>query len=511
MSDSTHANPLREGLTESAEADPCTIVIFGASGDLTLRKLLPALYNLSWDGLLHPETNIVGTSRTEWSDEEFQDHIRSSIEEHSRRKFDENVFDQFLDRAGYVGGDFADPELYAQIRKKIEALQTSGKTRSVLFYFATPPKVYELIATKLSEAGMIRSIEDRAWSRVIVEKPFGRDQKTAQALNDALHQVLHEDQIYRIDHYLGKETVQNILVFRLGNGIFEPLWNSRYIDHVQITVAESLGVGSRAGFYEGVGVLRDMLQNHMMQLLSLVCMEPPNHFSPKAVRDEKVKVLEAIRPFTGEEVDRHVIRAQYEAGTVAGSPEPGYRAEENVAPDSETDTYMAVKFNVENWRWSGTPFYLRSGKRLPKRATEISIVFKRPPISIFREEGASEPQSNVLTLRVQPEEGISLSFGSKQPGQRLRIDDVRMDFLYSTSFGQQAPEAYERLLLDAILGDSTLFAREDEVVLAWGLIDAIAKRWEEKGEPPLQYPAGTWGPGAANDLLEQDGRFWVRL
>jgi len=492
------------------------VVIFGASGDLTRRKLVPALYDLAWDGLLHPDTRLIGFARRPWSDEAFRDLMRESTATHARRDLDPGVWDQLADDMGYVAGTFEDGEAYAKLAERLAASPLGARC---LFYLATPPTAFETIVENLGKAGLVRPPRsgggavgpEPAWSRVIIEKPFGHDRASARELNDFLHGVFHEEQIYRIDHYLGKETVQNLLVFRLGNGIFEPLWNSRYVDHVQITVAESLGVGTRAGFYDGVGVLRDMLQNHMMQLLTLVCMEPPACFNAKAVRDEKVKVLQAIPPFTPEEVAARVVHGQYARGTAAGEPVPGYREEEGVPEDSRTDTYLAAKFTVENWRWSGTPFYLRSGKRLPKRATEISIVFKQPPVSIFGAAGASRPRSNVLSLRVQPEEGISLSFGSKSPGQSLHIDDVRMDFLYSTSFGQDPPEAYERLLLDAILGDSTLFAREDEVDLAWRLIDAVADGWRAADAAPEPYEAGSWGPEAANLLLERDGRAWVRL
>ena len=506
------SNPLREGMGEIREAGPATVVIFGASGDLANRKLLPALYDLAWEGLLHPDTAILGSSRSGFSDEEFRKRIRDSVEK-ARRPFDAAVFEQLTRHAGYEAGDFGDPDLYERLGRRLRhaAGRRGGDARGTLFYFSTPPKVYQTLAANLGKANLVRSPGDAAWTRVIVEKPFGHDLGTARSLNRSLHEVFAEEQVFRIDHYLGKETVQNILVFRLGNGFSEPLWNSRYVDHVQITAAESLGVGTRGGFYDGVGVVRDMLQNHMMQLLTLVCMEPPSRFDAKSVRDEKVKVLEAVTPFTVERVARDVVRAQYGAGMVDGRPVPGYREEDKVDPSSTTETYLAARFEVENWRWSGTPFYLRAGKRLPKRATEISIVFKQPPVSIFREEGVSPPRSNVLSLRVQPEEGISLSFGSKTPGQRLRIDDVRMDFLYATSFGEEAPQAYERLLLEAMVGDSTLFAREDEVDLAWGIVDGIVAGWEENGSRPQSYESGTWGPGEANALIERGGRFWERL
>ena len=359
----------------------------------------------------------------------------------------------------------------------------------------------------------MRALGGEGATRIVVEKPFGRDLASARALNETLLGAFHEDQVFRIDHYLGKETVRNILVFRLDNGIFEPLWNSRYVDHVQIAVAESVGVEGRAGYYEEAGVLRDMLQNHLLQLMMLVCMEPPVRFDAKSVRDEKAKVLHSIVPFAPDDVARRVVRGQYGAGLAGGESVPGYREEKGVAADSRTDTYLALKLEAANWRWAGTPFYLRSGKRLPKRATEIGIVFKKPPYELFRGSGAERPRSNVLRLRIQPDEGISLSFESKAPGQAMRIDEVRMDFNYATSFGQEPPEAYERLLLDAILGDSTLFARRDEVELAWSLVDPIAEAWapERGAPPPAIYEAGTWGPAEADRLIEADGRRWLRL
>ncbi len=504
-------NPLREGLEDIREAGPCTVVIFGASGDLTRRKLLPALYNLAWEGLLHPDTTIVGMARRDWSDEEFRSRMREGAEEHSRRSpVDEEIWEQLCGDMSYVQGTFEEGDAYRRIGDVLRNIDERRKTPGChLFYLATPPSAYETIVNELGSAGLVQSPGAAAASRVIVEKPFGHDRKSAAALNRAVHDVFHEDQIFRIDHYLGKETVQNILVFRLDNGIFEPLWNNHHVDHVQITMAEAVGVGSRAGFYEEAGVSRDMLQNHLMQLVTLVCMEPPVRFEPKSIRDEKVKILTAIRPLSTEDVSRYVIRGQYEAGAVGGKDVPGYLQEEGVSPDSRTETYLAARLEVETWRWGGTPIYLRSGKRLPQRATEIAIVFKTPPYELFQGHGSREPRPNVLRLRMQPEEGISLSFESKAPGQTLRVQEVRMDFRYSTSFGKESPEAYERLLLDAILGDSTLFARADEVDLSWRLVDSIHEAWRAANSSPVRYEAGTWGPVEADRMIEADGRKWL--
>jgi glucose-6-phosphate 1-dehydrogenase len=505
-------NPLRAGMEAVREPVPATIVIFGASGDLTRRKLLPALYNLSSEGSLHPQTSIVGLARRDWGDAGFRDRMRRGVDEYSRRTpVDEEVWGQLCGDMRYVRGEFQNANAYRALGRTLDVIDGErGRPGCRLFYLATPPRAYETIARELGRARLTEGPSETASSRLIVEKPFGRDGETASALNRVLHRVFHEDQIYRIDHYLGKETVQNILVFRLDNGIFEPLWNNHHIDHVQITVAETVGVGSRAGFYEEAGVIRDMLQNHLMQLLTLVCMEPPVRFDAKSVRDEKVKILRALRPLSPDDVRRWVVRGQHTAGVVEGVEVAGYREEEGVDENSRTETYLAARLRIENWRWAGTPFYLRSGKRLPKRVTEIAIVFKAPPYDLFPGTGPSR-RPNVLRLRIQPEEGISLSFESKAPGQELHIDEVRMDFSYTASFGRQSPEAYERLLLDAVQGDSTLFAREDEVELSWRLVDQIAAAWAmDPRERPYAYEAGTWGPEAADRMIKADGRRWLR-
>jgi glucose-6-phosphate 1-dehydrogenase len=505
----TVENPLRDPAEGLESAPPCTIVIFGASGDLTRRKLIPALYNLAQDGLLSPSTSIVGFARRDWDVDGFRETMQKAVVEFSRRQpVNESVFDVLARGMRYLQGDFDQPESYPKLGKLLEAIESERSGPGVrLFYLATPPASYEPIVKRLAEHRLAE--RSNAAVRIVVEKPFGHDLTSAMHLNAVLGGVFEESQIFRIDHYLGKETVQNLLVFRLDNGFFEPLINRAHVSHVQITVAESEGVGTRAGYYESAGVSRDMLQNHLLQLLSMVCMEPPVRFEAKSVRDEKVKVLQAIHPFTPREGMRNVVRGQYTTGIVEGNPVRGYLEEEGVAPNSSTETYLAARLEVNTWRWAGIPFFLRSGKRLPKRASEIDIVFKRPPYELFRERGASRPQPNVLRLRIQPEERISLSFEAKAPGQQFHIEEVRMDFSYMTSFGRESPEAYEHLLLDALHGDSTLFAREDEVTLSWKIVDSLLQAWMEAGTKPYSYPAGTWGPPQADDLPGREGRRWI--
>jgi len=513
----TQKNPFTDRLDGDAPAAPCTVVIFGASGDLTSRKLVPALFNLHLDGLLDPASAIVGFARREMSNDAFRGQLREAAAKHSRRPVENDTWDRFASGIEYEVGDFADAAAYRRLAERLERIDRERGLRGHrLFYLATPPSSYVPILAGLGGAGLSHAAAG-GFARIVIEKPYGRDLDSARTLNRAVGTVFEESQVYRIDHYLGKETVQNILVFRLGNGIFEPLWNRRYVDHVQITVAESIGVEGRAGYYDQAGVLRDMLQNHLLQLLCLVAMEPPVRFEADAVRDEKVKVLRALRMPAGAAAAHEVVRAQYAAGLVGGAPVPGYREEPGVAPDSGTETFLAIRAEVENWRWAGVPFFLRSGKRLPRRATEIALVYRRPPLLFFRDgdtpagrrgEGI-EP--NVLALRIQPDEGISLSFGSKLPGQKMQVEDVRMDFLYATSFGSDPPEAYEHLLLDALEGDSTLFARRDEVEIAWGLADGLRATWgDDSGPPLLSYPAGSWGPAEGTALIGP-GRRWRRV
>ncbi|HSQ60742.1 MAG TPA: glucose-6-phosphate dehydrogenase [Acidobacteriota bacterium] len=502
------ANPLREGSLTLRAPDPCTFVVFGATGDLTHRKLVPALFALAREKALHPKSAVVGFARRPWNDEAFRAAARPDGTDDENREWP-----RFASSLFYRTGSFENPDDFASLRDYLQALERERRTPGHrVFYLATPPDAYPAILEGLRGAGLVHPHGDPSrWSRVIVEKPFGHDFASARALNEQVHASFDERQVFRIDHYLGKETVQNILVLRLGNGIFEPLWNNRFVDHVQISVAEAVGVEGRANYFEKAGVARDMLQNHMLQLLTLTAMEPPSRFEADAVRDEKAKVLRALAPLRPEQVSARTVRGRYEAGAVAGNAVPGYLEEPGVNPRSRTETYLAAKLEVDNWRWAGVPFYVRSGKRLAKRATEIVIAFRHPPYALFRSAGCASLEANVLRLRIQPDEGISLSFGSKSPGQELHIDPVRMDFNYLTSFGADPPDAYQRLLLDCNLGDPTLFARRDEVELAWEHVDAITAGWES-GEPPIEgYAAGSWGPSEAEHLLARDGRRWYRI
>jgi len=498
-----------------AKPEPCAIVIFGASGDLTRRMLLPALYNLAVDAQLPAQCAVVGFARSEWSDEEFREHAREAISEFSRQPIDSAAWQKFAPSLFYVPGDYSSAESHERLTERLEALEGErGIPGNHLYHLAVPPSAYAEIIEGLGRGGHASPHgEGSRWSRVIIEKPFGHDLASCRELNRLVHSVFSEDDVYRIDHYLGKETVQNILVFRFANGIFEPVWNRRYVDHVQITVAETIGVGGRGGYYEEAGALRDMVQNHMMQLLSLVAMEAPISFNGRWVRDEKVKVLEAVRPFTLDDVLESTVRGQYGRGRVDGQEVPAYREEEGVSPNSKTETYVALKVLVDTWRWAGVPFYLRTGKRLGKHSTEIAIEFKRAPNLLFREflDGRSlEP--NLLTMRIQPDEGISLKFHTKVPGSPLRIRPMDMDFTYVATDLAAAPTAYETLLLDAMQGDATLFARSDEVEAAWDVMDEILAGWAELPAPGFpNYPAGSAGPESADALIQTDGRRWLDL
>ncbi|MFZ1684028.1 MAG: glucose-6-phosphate dehydrogenase [Candidatus Zixiibacteriota bacterium] len=505
-------NPFATRFMRPRQAGPFAFVIFGASGDLTQRKLVPALYNLWLDGFLPKPFAVVGFARRQKTDEQFRAEMTEAITSFSRRKPESREsLQQFISQLSYVPGAFGETADYQTLRNQLMALSSERRVPdNRLFYLATPPDAFDDIISNLKNSGLVsRHSEEEPWSRVIVEKPYGHDEQSAQELNEIAYRVFKEKQIYRIDHYLGKETVQNILVLRLGNAIFEPLWNRRYIDHVQISVAESLGVGSRAGYFEQAGIIRDMIQSHIMQVFTLIAMEPPAAFEATAIRDEKVKVLRSLRKFSPEEVAVNVVRGQYAAGSVGGEDVVGYRQEQNVAPGSMTDTYVAMKLSIDNWRWSGVPFYLRSGKRLPKRVTEVSIVFKAPPLRLFEAAGCEALSPNILRLRIQPQEGISLSFGAKAPGQAVTVAPVRMDFMYSNSFAEATAEAYERLILDALVGDSTLFARDDEVSLSWRVVDSIIKQFPNL--PLHSYPAGDWGPRGADEFMARDGREWLRL
>ncbi|MBN1465620.1 glucose-6-phosphate dehydrogenase [candidate division KSB1 bacterium] len=504
-------NPLRDGARLKRTPQASTVVIFGATGDLTKRKLVPSLYSLHVEGLLPQDFKIIAFARRDKNDEIFRNDMREALQQHAGDIGNSTRMNQFLSLIHYHRGDFNQTEPYVELARSLEKLKSErGITGNRLFYLATPPSTYDAIIENLGAAKLNKSTS--GWTRIIIEKPFGRDLRTAIELNNVVERVFAEDQIYRIDHYLGKETVQNILVFRFANGIFEPIWNRRYIDHVQITVAETLGVEGRGNFYEETGITRDIVQNHALQLFCLFAMEPPAAIDSSAVRNEKVKVLQAVKQFRERDVDDMVVRGQYAAGSLMGRRLPSYKEEEGVAPDSATETYFAAKFFIDNWRWADVPIYIRTGKRLPKRVTEIAIYFKNAPLQMFSEKARSQVGSNVLALRIQPDEGISLRFDSKVPGPSSFIRPVTMDFRYGTSFGQTPPDAYERLLLDALLGDSTLFTRSDENQMAWRLLDPLFKRWEQLGKIELpQYQIGTWGPAQADGLLRNDQREWRRL
>ncbi len=511
-------NPLRAGLRLERVPDPCVIVVFGATGDLTSRKILPAIYNLRRAGLLPAETCVLGFSRRPLTDDAFRKMMRESVEAHSRVKVEDGLWDDFAAGIFYQPGHFDDRASFRDLAERLEQIDAARGTQgNRLIYLATPPSAYEDIVANLGRVGLQKEGGRAGWARIVVEKPFGHDLASAGELNDVLINVFDESQIYRIDHYLGKETVRNLLVFRFGNGIFEPLWNRRYVDHVQITVAEDVGIEGRGAFYEEAGASRDILQNHLLQLLTLVAMEPPIAFEADALRDEKTRVLRAIDTnWTEERVRANVVRGQYTSGWIGDKLVLACREEEEVAPDSDVESFVALKLEVQNWRWADVPFYLRTGKRLPRRATEIAIQFKLPPLMLFG-NSSTPPEPNLLAMRIQPDEGIMLRFAAKVPELGLDVRSVNMDFTYGLSFTRDAPEAYETLLLDAMLGDASLFTRADEVEAAWAIVTPINQIWEEwdrqhqPGTAVSPYEAGTWGPEAAETLIERDGRRWRRL
>ena len=505
-------NPLRDRTLEGRAADACAVVIFGASGDLTRRKLIPALYNLALGRFLPGAFAVVGVARREKTHASFRAEMKEAVATFSRRKpIDEEVFGDFEKSIGYVRGTFEDAKTYEDLRAHLEELDRERGTRhNRLFYMAVPPGDYAAICAGLKKANLVTTDANGPWTRVVIEKPFGHDLASARALNETLAEVFSEDQVFRIDHYLGKETVQNLLVFRFANSLFEPVWTRETVDHVQITVAEEIGVEGRGRFYEQTGVTRDIVENHLLQLLCLTAMEPPISLEADAVRDEKVKVLRSLRPIERSGVAEHVIRGQYGRGVVRAEEVPAYREEPGVAADSSIETYVAMRMFIDNWRWGGVPFYIRAGKRLQRRVTEISVQFKKVPHTLFRAaDGGITP--NVLSLRIQPDEGIAIRFISKEPGQTTILRDVAMDFRYGSAFGSNTPEAYERLLLDAMRGDATLFTRGDEVEHQWAFMDPILETWlsGDTAPPPL-YRSGTWGPEQADDLLARDGRRWRR-
>jgi glucose-6-phosphate 1-dehydrogenase len=496
----TQENPLLEGLQLRRAADPCVLTIFGASGDLTQKKLLPALYALAVRRLLPDRFGVLGVARTEENDDEFRARMKEAVQEHARDDFRDEVWEPLAEGMRYIATDFADDGGLDEVARTLANLdEERGTGGNRVYYLAIPPSVFPTVVDAL---GQRRSAQ--GWTRLIVEKPFGHDLASARELTRTIHEHFDEDEVFRIDHYLGKETVQNMLALRFANGIFEPIWNRQFIDHVQVTVAESIGIEGRAGYYDQAGAIRDIFQNHLLQLLAITAMEPPIDFTAESVRNEKVKVLRSLHT----PGPKSVVRGQYGRGFVEGEEVPGYREEEGVDPQSMTETYVAAKLYVDNWRWADTPFYVRMGKRLPRRETTIAIQFKRAPHPPFEETAADGLRPNVLLVHIQPDEGVALAIGAKVPGQGMTIRTVHMDFLYGGAFRTGMPEAYERLILDAMLGDATLFTRTDEVEEQWKLVDAVVAAWQRDRPGFPNYPAGTWGPPSAEDLLRRDGRSW---
>lgn len=512
MSAVIDVNPLEKFSVEPLPtADSCLLVIFGASGDLTRRKLVPSLYNLACVGCMNPQFEVLGVGRTEMSSEEFRSKLRESASQSSdARDFNESHWKEFEQHLHYFVGDPSKDEFYDRLRERLGEMRKSVSTSNHLFYVSTPASVAGPIVESLARAGL--NLGDGGWSRIILEKPFGHDLKSAQELNAVVHRSFDEKDVFRIDHYLGKETVQNILVFRFGNSLFEPVWNRNYIDHVEITAAETVGVEGRASFYEETGALRDMMANHLLQLLALTAMEPPIEFEADSVRGQKVQVLKSIRPMTVEEVAKRTVRGQYGPGEIAGKPVPGYREEKGVKKDSVTETFAAVEFYVDNWRWAGVPFYIRTGKHLPRQFSEIRVHFKRTPQALFSATPYEQVGPNVITLRIQPDDGISIAFDVKQPGDHMRALTVDANFSYETAFGSKGPPAYETLLLDSMRGEATLFTRHDEVEAEWRIITPIEEAWAQLPAPAFpNYAGGSEGPVEADALIAGDHRGWHRL
>ncbi len=508
MAVETIVKPHPQSLRLEHTPEPCTMVIFGASGDLTKRKLMPALYKLSRRRLLPANFSVLGISRTAMSDDQFRARMREAIEEFSEPP-DQDSWDEFARGLFYQGASTAEAETFNQLQPLLEQIDRArGTCCNRVYYLATPPSAFVEIIRGLKDSGL--SQPGHGWTRIVIEKPYGRDLESARALNREVAQAFGEDQVFRIDHYLGKETVQNILVFRFANGIFEPIWNRRYIDHVQITAAESIGIENRAAFYEQAGALRDVVQNHLLQLTALTAMEPPAAFEAEAVRAEKIKVLRTARLASLAGSEPWAVRGQYGPGRIEGEPVPGYCEEPGVAPDSRTETYAALKLTIDNWRWAGVPFYLRAGKRLPKRVTEIAIQFKQPPLALFERSGQITP--NLLAMRIQPDEGTSLRVGAKAPGPTMQVDEVNLDFRYASSFGVASLEAYERLLHDCMLGDAMLFARWEAVEYSWEIVAPVLEHWQNVAPAGFpNYAAGTWGPEDAGTTIAADGRAWREL
>ncbi|MFI1967588.1 glucose-6-phosphate dehydrogenase [Streptomyces cinnamoneus] len=503
------SNPLRDASDRRLPriAGPSGLVIFGVTGDLSRKKLMPAVYDLANRGLLPPGFSLIGFARRSWVDEDFAEEVYNAVKQHSRTPFREEVWQQLVQGCRFVEGDFDDDEAFDTLRKTIEELdQAQGTGGNFAFYLSVPPKFFPQVVQQLKKHGLAEQKEG-TWRRAVIEKPFGHDLKSAQELNRIVHEVFPAEAVFRIDHYLGKETVQNILALRFANTLFEPIWNRSYVDHVQITMAEDIGIGGRAGYYDGIGAARDVIQNHLLQLLALTAMEEPASFDADAVAAEKTKVLGAVR--LPKDLGKETVRGQYAHGWQGGEQVVGYLQEEGIDPQSKTDTYAAVKLEIDNRRWAGVPFYLRTGKRLGRRVTEIAVVFQRAPYSPFDQTATEELGQNALVIRVQPDEGVTVRFGSKVPGTSMEVRDVSMDFAYGESFTESSPEAYERLILDVLLGESNLFPRLKEVELSWQILDPIEVYWDKHGKP-AQYPAGTWGPVEADEMLARDGRSWRR-
>jgi glucose-6-phosphate 1-dehydrogenase len=512
----TSDNPLAE-TTGDRVAPPAVLVVFGASGDLTARKLMPAIERLAIRRLLPGGFSVVGVARTPMTDDEFRQRMQKAVSDMGGGGEEaRHVWEAFTGGLRYVAGDYDDPGTFAQLGEVLDELaRERGTGGNRLYYLATPPTTFPVIVQGLAGAGLNKPSEQGSsvsapFVRIVIEKPYGRDGKSAAALDAVVHDAFDETQVYRIDHYLGKETVQNVLALRFANAIFEPLWNRRYVNHVQITVAESLGVGHRGGFYENAGALRDIVQNHVMQVLALTLMEPPATFDADGIRDEKVKALKAVDVLTADQVPTEVVRGQYRRGWVQGNEVKSYREEEGVDPHSQTETYVGMRIRVDNWRWAGVPIYVRTGKYLPKRVTEVAMEFNRVPHLPFAADQAQDLDPDALVLRIQPDEGITLRFGAKVPGQAFRVRSVSMDFFYGAAFLEETPDAYERLLLDALVGDQTLFIRSDEVAQAWRIVDPVLEAFQEADLPLARYEAGTWGPAEADELLRGDGRGWRR-
>jgi glucose-6-phosphate 1-dehydrogenase len=502
-------NPLRDPQDRRLPkvAGPCGLVIFGVTGDLARKKLMPAVYDLANRGLLPPGFSLVGYARRDWADQDFAEVVHDAVKEHARTEFREEVWDQLAEGFRFVPGDFDDDEAFNTLRRTIEELDRErGTGGNHAFYLSIPPRFFGTVIGQLKEHGLAEE-SPNTWRRVVVEKPFGSDLRTAQELNTVLSEVFPPESVFRIDHYLGKETVQNILAMRFANMMFEPIWNANYVDHVQITMAEDIGIGGRAGYYDGIGAARDVIQNHLLQLLALIAMEEPTSFDARHLHLEKLKVLESV--VLPRRLDAGTARGQYAPGWAGGVKVPGYHDEPDIPADSTTETYAAVRLKVDNRRWSGVPFYLRAGKRLGRRVTEVAVVFKKAPHLPFQREATETLTHNALVVRVQPDEGVTLRFGSKVPGTQMEIRDVNMDFAYGGSFTESSPEAYERLILDVLLGDPPLFPRHEEVEQSWRILDPVIEHWNRSGTPE-PYPSGTWGPASADAMLAREGRAWRR-